>query len=329
VGFAEAGLPGRQKHFIIMDTRSRRSFLRGTAAAGAALLSAPVLLAGRSREASVPDADKPFRLAYAPSIGMFRELSGSENPLDNIQFIADKGFRALFDNGLPGRPVEEQENIATKIQRMGLLMGPWVLHADFGKTSFVLPHREVRDFLTMKMEEGIEVARRTGFKTALVVPGRYDERLHPDMQRANVIDNLKYCADLVGPEGMTLVLEPLNTLRDHPGLWLTGMPQAYQVCKAVNSPAVKIVEDIYHQQISEGNLIPNIEACWDEIAAFHVGDNPGRNEPTTGEINYKNIFKYLLSRDYKGVICMEHGRSVRGAAGVRRVIEAYRECDPF
>jgi hydroxypyruvate isomerase len=60
------------------------------------------------------------------------------------------------------------------------------------------------------------------------------------------------------------------------------MPQAYQVCKAVNSPAVKIVEDIYHQQITEGNLIPNIEACWDEINAFHVGDNPGRNEPTTG-----------------------------------------------
>ena len=259
-----------------MESRSRRSFLRGTAAAGAALFAAPVILSGRNRTEVLPDADKPFRLAYAPSVGMFRELSGSEDPVDNIQFIADKGFRALFDNGFPGRPVEEQERIATKIQSMGLLMGPWVLYADFGKTSFVLPHREVRDFLTSKMEEGIDVARRTGFKTALVVPGRYDERIHPDMQRANVIENLRYCADLVGPEGMTLVLEPLNTLRDHPGLWLTGMPQAYQVCKAVNSPAVKIVEDIYHQQISEGNLIPNIAACWDEIAAFHVGDNPGR-----------------------------------------------------
>jgi hydroxypyruvate isomerase len=312
-----------------MESRSRRSFLRGTAAAGAALFAAPVILSGRSRTEVLPDADKPFRLAYAPSVGMFRELSGSEDPVDNIQFIADKGFRALFDNGFPGRPVEEQERMATKIQRMGLLMGPWVLYADFGKTSFVLPHREVRDFLTSKMEEGIDVARRTGFKTALVVPGRYDERIHPDMQRANVIENLRYCADLVGPEGMTLVLEPLNTLRDHPGLWLTGMPQAYQVCKAVNSPAVKIVEDIYHQQISEGNLIPNIAACWDEIAAFHVGDNPGRNEPTTGEINYRNIFRFLLERDYRGVICKEHGRSIKGAAGVRRVIEAYRECDPF
>ncbi|MFN2314214.1 MAG: hydroxypyruvate isomerase family protein [Bacteroidales bacterium] len=312
-----------------MNTKSRRSFLKGAAATGAALLTAPALLSGRGRSIIMADADKPFRLAYAPSIGMFRELCGSDDPVDNIQFIADKGFRAVFDNGLPGRPPAEQERIASAIQRMGLMMGPWVLYADFGKTSFVLPHKEVRDFLTMKMEEGIDVAKRTGFKMALVVPGRYDERLHDDIQRANVIDNLRYCAELTEPEGMTLVLEPLNTLRDHPGLWLTQMPQAYQVCKAVNSPSVKIVEDIYHQQITEGNLIPNIEACWDQIVAFHVGDNPGRNEPTTGEINYKNIFKYLLSRDYTGVICMEHGRSVRGPQGVKRVIEAYRECDPF
>jgi hydroxypyruvate isomerase len=312
-----------------MNTNSRRSFLRGAAAAGAALITAPTLLAGRSRQALLPDAEKPFRLAYAPSIGMFRELCGSDDPLDNLQFIYDKGFKAVFDNGLPGRPAAEQERIASAIQRLGLMMGPWVLHADFSKTSFVLPHREVRDFLTVKMEEGIDIAKRTGFKMALVVPGRYDERLHPDLQRANVIDNLRYCAELTEPEGITLVLEPLNTLRDHPGLWLTQMPQAYQVCEAVDSPAVKIVEDIYHQQITEGNLIPNIEACWDQIAAFHVGDNPGRNEPTTGEINFRNIFNYLHSKDYTGVICMEHGRSVKGPEGVKKVIAAYRECDPF
>lgn len=312
-----------------MNTNSRRSFLRGAAATGAALLTAPTLLAERRRTALLPDAEKPFRLAYAPSISMFRELCGSDDPLDNLQFIYDKGFRAVFDNGLPGRPAAEQEKIASAIQRLGLMMGPWVLYADFSKTSFVLPHKEVRDFLTTKMEEGIDIARRTGFKMALVVPGRYDERLHPDLQRTNVINNLRYCAELTEPEGMTLVLEPLNTLRDHPGLWLTQMPQAYQVCEAVDSPAVKIVEDIYHQQITEGNLIPNIEACWDQIAAFHVGDNPGRNEPTTGEINFRNIFKHLLSRDYNGVICMEHGRSIKGPEGVKRVIEAYRECDPF
>jgi hydroxypyruvate isomerase len=309
--------------------RSRRSFLTGAVATGAALFAAPALLRGSSIVSPLPAPDKPFTLGYAPSIGMFRELCGSDDPVDNIKFIRDRGFRAVFDNGLPGRPPAEQERIAAEVQRLGMMMGPWVLYADFSKTSFVLNPQEVRDFMKAKMQEGIDIVRRTGFKMALVVPGRYDERLHPDYQRTNVIDNLKFCAELATPEGLIIAIEPLNTLSDHPGLYLTQMPQAYQICDAVDSPSVKIVEDMYHQQITEGNLIPNIEACWDQIAAFHVGDNPGRLEPGTGEVNFKNIFKYLRSRDYSGVICMEHGRSIEGPEGIKRVIEAYRECDPF
>lgn len=307
---------------------SRRSFLTSAATAGTALFVAPAILTGRSRKDMIAEADTPFTMLFAPSIGMFRQLCGSNDPADNIRFIYDRGFRAVFDNGLPGRPPEEQVKIADEVHRLGMMMGPWVLYADFSKTSFVLDNAEVRDFLKVKMLEGAEVARRTGFKMVLMVPGRYDERLHHDYQTANVIENLKYCAEIAEPEGMTIVIEPLNTLRDHPGLFLTGMPQAYQICEAVNSPSVKIVDDLYHQQITEGNLIPNIESCWNQIAAFHCGDNPGRNEPGTGEINYRNIFKYLYTHNYKGVICMEHGHSIEGAEGEKRVIEAYRECDP-
>jgi hydroxypyruvate isomerase len=311
------------------NKRSRRGFLTSAAAAGAALFAAPALLRGNSKISKFPDPDRPFTLGYAPTIGMFRELCGSDDAVDNIKFTHDRGFRAVFDNGFPGRTPADQERIAAEIQRLGMMMGPWVLYADFSKTSFVLDTQDVRDFLKAKMQEGADIVRRTGFKMALVVPGRYDERLHPDYQRSNVIDNLKYCAEIAEPAGLTIVIEPLNTLSDHPGLYLTQMPQAYQICDAVNSPSVKIVEDMYHQQITEGNLIPNIEACWDQIAAFHAGDNPGRNEPTTGEINFKNIFRYLHERQYSGVICMEHGRSIDGPEGVKRVIEAYRECDPF
>ena len=87
--------------------------------------------------------------------------------------------------------------------------------------------------------------------------------------------------------------------------------------------------DIYHQQIQEGNLIPNIESCWDEIAYFQIGDNPGRKEPTSGEINYKNVFKYIHSRGYTGILGMEHGNSMEGKAGEQRVIDAYKEVDDF
>jgi hydroxypyruvate isomerase len=161
------------------------------------------------------------------------------------------------------------------------------------------------------------------------VPGRFDEGLEWDYQTANVVDNLKYCAEVVEPSGLVIVLEPLNAWTNHPGLFLTKIPQSYMICRAVNSPSVKIVNDIYHQQITEGNLIPNIDMAWSEIAAFHLGDNPGRKEPTTGEINYKNIFKHIHSKGYKGVLCMEHGRSKRGKEGEMAVIEAYRACDDF
>ncbi len=310
------------------DKRSRRSFLTTATATGATLLASPLLFAENTvRRTIVPDADKPFSLKYAPGLGMFKGLCGNDDPVDNIRFTYDQGFRAVFDNGFPGRDLKQQERIANELQRLGMDFGPYVLYADFSVTSFVLDKPEVREMLSGKMKEAIEIADRTGFKMALMVPGRYDERLHPDYQRSNVIDNLKYCAEFAEPKGITIVIEPLNTLHDHPGLYLTGMPEAYQICDAVDSPSVKIVDDMYHQQITEGNLIPNIEACWNRIGAFHVGDNPGRNEPTTGEINYRNIFKYLREKDYKGVICMEHGRSIRGLEGEKRVIEAYRECD--
>jgi hydroxypyruvate isomerase len=89
------------------------------------------------------------------------------------------------------------------------------------------------------------------------------------------------------------------------------------------------VVDFYHQQITEGNLIFNVDKCWDYIGTFHIGDNPGRNEPTTGEINYKNIFRHLWKKGYNGILCCEHGKSKPGKEGEMALIKAYREVDSF
>jgi hydroxypyruvate isomerase len=309
---------------------SRRSFIKKAATTGAAIMAAPAVFGSGTREKKqkAPDTATPFKLKYAPFFGMFREHAG-DDLTNNIQFCYDSGFRAMFDNGLMGRPVEDQVKIANELQKRGMELGPFVIYADFKVTSFVLNSDDVRKMLLGKMKEGIEVAKRTGAKWGLVVPGRYDEKLHRDYQTANVIDNLRFCCDIVEPEGLTIVLEPLNTFRDHPGLFLNGMPQAYAICRAVNRPSCKINEDLYHQQITEGNLIPNIDASWSEIASFHCGDTPGRNEPTTGEINYRNVFKHIYEKHYEGVICMEHGLSDRSREGEERVIQAYRECDDF
>jgi hydroxypyruvate isomerase len=310
---------------------SRRSFIKKATATGAAIMAAPAVFGtgAASGLQKAIDATSPFKLKYAPGLGMFR-LNAGQDPIDNIKFCKDQGFRAMFDNGLPGREPELQEKIAAEIARQGMELGPYVLRGDPGIPDFVLNKQEIRDILAEVMKKAIEVTKRTGVKQALIVLGRYDDKLHIDYQTANAIDNLRFCCDIVEPEGITLVLEPLNNLINHPGLFLTRIPQAYEICRAVNRPSCKILDDIYHQQISEGNIIPNIEAAWSEIAVFHIGDNPGRNEPTTGEINYKNIFKYLYNKKYDGTLCMEHGISQRGTReGELRVIQAYRECDSF
>lgn len=309
---------------------TRRDFIKKATTTGAAIIAAPVILGSgkASAKTKLPDATAPFKLKYAPGLGMFRNHAG-QDPIDNIKFCHDQGFRAVFDNGIMRREPEVQDKIMSELNRLGMDFGPFVLRADSGKQDFVLKSQEVRDMLEAQMKEGAEFAKRTGAKYALIVPGRYDTKLHMDYQTANVIDNLRYCCDILEPAGVTIVLEPLNHRTNHPGVFLTGIPQAYAICRAVNRPSCKIVNDIYHQQISEGNLIPNIEMAWSEIAAFHCGDNPGRNEPTTGEINYKNVFKYIYSKNYDGVICMEHGISNRSLEGEARVIQAYRECDSF
>jgi len=304
------------------DAKISRRGLMASAAAAAVAISA-----GTSAAPAAP-APKKFKLKYAPSLGQFKQHAG-DDPLGQIKFMADQGFSAMFDNGLMGKPKDVQEKIAQEMSQLDMTLGPFVLYADFGKKSFVTRDKEIREMLIQKMKDGIECAKRVNAKWALVVPGAYDQGLEWDYQTANVIENLKYCAEVVEPSGLVLVLEPLNAWTNHPGLFLTRIPQAYQICRAVGSPSCKIINDIYHQQITEGNLIPNIDRAWDEIATFHVGDNPGRKEPGTGEINYKNIFKHLQGKGYQGVLCMEHGSSKRGKEGEIAVIEAYRACDDF
>ncbi len=268
-----------------------------------------------------------FKLHYAPSFGQFKAHAGDDLTAQ-IQFAADEGFTAMFDNGIMGRPAADQERIARELDKRGMMLGPFVLYADFPKKSFVFKDADIRVLLLDKMKQGVETMKRVNCPWALVVPGHFDESLAWEYQTANVVDNLRACMDVCAPAGLIVVLEPLNR-RDHPGLFLTGVPQAFEICRAVNSPSCKILDDMYHQQITEGNLIPNIDAAWSEIAAFHIGDNPGRKEPTTGEINYRNVFKHIYEKGYKGALCMEHGTSKPGKEGERALIEAYRACDAF
>jgi hydroxypyruvate isomerase len=320
----------------------RRAFVKSALAAGAAAMAGPWLdnrsgrlqpatswraQARRSVTQATPVPMRRFKLAYAPHFGMFRQHAG-EDLVAQLEFMAAEGFTALEDNGMRGRSVDVQERIGAALTRLNMRMGVFVAHTiNWTEPTLTLNDAAKRNAFLGEIQESVAIAKRVNAKWMTVVPGHIDRRLHLDYQTANVVETLRRAAAILEPHGLIMVLEPLNTLRNHPGMFLTSTPQAHLVCKAVNSPSCKILYDIYHQQITEGNIIPNIDAAWDEIAYFQVGDVPGRNEPTTGEINYRNVFAHIHAKGFDGVVGMEHGKSRDGVDGEQTLIEAYRAVD--
>src|SRR5699024_48799 len=211
--------------------------------------------------------------------------------------------------------------------RLGMTMGVFVLDkGGNGANTFAAGKKEYTEIFLDGCRKAVETAKRVNAKWTTVVPGNYDRNLPLAQQTANVIDTLRRGVEILEPQGLVMVLEALS---DTPNLYLRYSDQTYMVCRAVNSPSCKILYDYYHMQRNEGDLIHHVDRCWDEIAYIQLGDNPGRNEPGTGEVYYKNIFKHLYEKGYKGVVGMEHGNSLPGKKGEQAVIDAYRNADDF
>lgn len=305
------------------------NFLKNSFVASGALVAGSSLAgfaANEEHNSASISAAKTFNLDYAPHQGMFGNNAGNSF-LDQIQYMYDQGFRAIEDNGFLGRSIEEQTKIGNLLAKLGMRMGVFVVDGgDNWKTSLTTGKKEFKDKFIDTCKRSVEAAKRCDAKWLTVVPGFYERKLPYGNQFANVIDAMRAGAEIFEPHGLVMVLE---TLSDTPELFLQQTHETYAVCKAVQSPACKILYDIYHMQKTEGQLIVNMDRCWDEIAYIQIGDNPGRNEPTTGEINYKNLFKHIYNKGYKGVMGMEHGNSKSGKDGELLVIQAYRECDNF
>ncbi len=276
---------------------------------------------------------------------MFKTLGG-EGVLDQIRFAHDQGFQAWEHNPMSTEEPSLQEKIGQLLRDLKMRMGVFVAYGDFERPTSAVDKPEYREEVLSTIDAAIEVAKRCGATHFTVVPGTIDQqsihdknwnkyggaRLAEGYQLANVIDLLRKCAERLESHKLTMVLEPLNWHTNHGGAFLQRSDQAFAICRAVNSPACKILFDIYHQQITEGNLIPNIERCWNEIGYFQTGDNPGRKEPGTGEINYTRVCKYIHDRSVMEsksfIFGMEHGNSMRGKDGEQAVIDAYRAIDP-
>jgi len=307
----------------------RRDFLAtsiGTSAAavlaGTALGSSP-----KQDQAKQPVAKHKFKLHYAPHLGMFSAHGGDAT--GQIDFMSAEGFTAFEDNGMRHRDRASQDAIANALDRNNMMMGVLVANdGGFGPPLITSGDKDIEDRFCSNVQDTIEVAKRLNGKYATVVCGTIHPSLDMKTQQANVVRALKRASALCEPHGLILCCEPLNW-RDHPNQYLRYTPHAYEIMKEVNSPSCKILYDAYHQQASEGNLIEHMNKAWDEIAYIQVGDNPGRREPGTGEINYRNVFKFLSEKGYDGPVGMEHGNAKPGKEGERAVIHAYVQADNF
>jgi hydroxypyruvate isomerase len=304
---------------------NRRNFVRSGLLAGAALSTASPVFAKENN--TTMQQDKTFNLNYALHDGMFKNLGGNDF-IDQIKFAHEKGFRAIEDNGMMGRPADLQKKIGNTLAQLGMTMGVFVVTSDnwHWKTSLASGKQEWTDLMIKDCKEAVEVAKRCNAKWMTVVPGNFDRALTTEYQTSNVIAALRKAVGILEPHGLVMVLEALS---DNPDLFLRHSDQAFMICKAVNSPSCKILFDMYHMQRNEGDIINNIDRSWDEIGYFQIGDNPGRKEPTTGEMNYKNIFRHIYNKGYKGIMGMEHGNSKPGKEGELALIEAYRVSDNF
>jgi len=177
-------------------------------------------------------------------------------------------------------------------------------------TFFNMVDPRFRDEYIAGIKETIQACKMLGAKSIITQTGQEIQGLSRTVQQESMIETLKACASLCEAAGTVLEIEPLNGLVDHPGHFLQRSDEAAEIIKQVDSPHVKLVFDVYHQQITEGNVIRNATKYMDLINHYHIADNPGRNEPGTGELNYVNILRAIKETGYDGYVGLECGYTV-------------------
>lgn len=274
---------------------NRRSFLTScAAAAGSAALLTSAPAAAAKKEG--PFADAPLKISMPP--GWFKGKTIDEK----LEQIAEWGFPAYEWLG----PSGDLDALKAAMDRVGLELSCIVGAGAIAPRQMVDP--EDHDRVVAQFRGRVQMAHKLGCKNLIGLTGNERTDVSREQQTEYVIECLKRLAPIAEDEGVTIVIEALNVLVNHKGYFMVTTAHTMEILEAVNSPNVKMCFDIYHQQISEGNVIRNIAENIDRIGHFHVGDNPGRKQPGTGELNYKNIFKAIHEAGYQGFVALECGK---------------------
>jgi len=282
---------------------NRRRFLKQTAGAAAFVASSPMLTR------SLPQSKtNPVRLSVCIDMIL------TEVPfLERMDRIKKLGYPAFEFWEWKNKDVDA---ILKKKNELGLeiatMMGSGWKHMN---------SEDARKTFVSDIQASLGAAKRLGVKTLIVTTGFEDKKMPRSEQHANYVAALKAAAPLAEQAQVTLVLEPLNIKVDHPGYYLQTAKEGFEMIDEVGSPALKMLFDIYHHQIMEGNVIADITKNIAKIAHFHVADVPGRHEPGSGEINYANVFRSIAATGYQGFVGLEYKPSRSADETLRDVLK--------
>ncbi len=171
--------------------------------------------------------------------------------------------------------------------------------------------------------EAIKIAKRLECSQLIVVSGDRITNINHSKQRESIVEGLKEMASFTEKENITILLEPLNRLVDHKSNFLSSSEEAFAIIDDVGNEKVKILYDIYHMQIVEGNIIQTIEENLDKIGYFHIAGVPGRHEPTEGELDYRFVLQKIVELGYDGYICLEYSPSFDPEESLRLVKKGF------
>jgi hydroxypyruvate isomerase len=295
---------------------NRREFL-GVGVAGGVTLAGLQTTSRRSPR---------FSRSYAPQLRHFAQHAGND-PVDQIQFAADEGFSAVVEGGLIGQSPVLQTRIGKAVARRGLAFGPFVGVAHFGRAIFAGNAIDERRELLRETDWAIDAARRAGGTDFIVIPGKDRPHVPQAIRSRYAVDMLRLCADRCERHGVRMLLEPTVSGGDSSRMFLRSIEQAADLCRAVGSPACRVLFDVYDQVIAGHDVPKLLRQSRDVLGSVAIADAPGRREPGSGEVDFRPLFDVLDAIGYRGVLGMEHGKRLQGREGERALVDAYVALD--
>lgn len=304
--------PGFARAILANVTMERRELLR----TGAAMLAGAAV--------ARPQASAPPKAKISSSVMLWTLKGGFEEKLETA---ARAGLQSveLIDEYAHWSDADVAR-VKKTARSFGLGMDTLLGSPDWGKRPVSMVDPAERDAFLADVRQAIGYARKLEIPQVILMSGNALTGRTHDEQYASLVEGAKRAGDLAAQAKVTMIVEPLNSLVNHRGFFLTTCTEGLKLIREVDHPHVRLLFDLYHEQVQQGNVIRTLTEAAPEVAVFHVADNPGRNDPGTGEMNYPNIYRAIQKTGFAGYLTMEYLPLGDQVASLTKAVDGFRSC---